>query len=274
MPMYPKTTGDCVTVKIKNASQANGGRMLLDNQLAEMIDIMLPVGELKTFATDEVDAWISKMAAYNQVWAEPDGSLLKKSDYPALFALIGYNYGWSNSNPNGTYTHTFTDVDGNEKSLVLYNDLDIDGNAKPVSGSPAYFRLPNFAGRFLRCKGTATYANKWTDTDGNEHEVLTEYKAEMYKGKLDAQRDITGNLAAICNGGPGGTAIWNQLQTVTNGAFYFKDDVRKEYRAKTDYNPNEAKAPIIASLESSKTTPSNQEVVSSFLTIKQLLRIA
>ena len=156
MPMYPKTVGECVTVKIKNSSQPNGGRMLLDNQLAEMLDIMLPVGELKTFATDEVDAWISKMAAYDQVWAEPDGSLLKKSDYPDLFALIGYKYGWSNSNPNGTYTHTFTDVDGNEKSLVLYNDLDIDGNAKPVSGSPAYFRIPNFAGRFLRCKGTAT----------------------------------------------------------------------------------------------------------------------
>ena len=194
MPMYPKTVGECVTVKIKNSSQPNGGRMLLDNQLAEMLDIMLPVGELKTFATDEVDAWISKMAAYDQVWAEPDGSLLKKSDYPDLFALIGYKYGWSNSNPNGTYTHTFTDVDGNEKSLVLYNDLDIDGNAKPVSGSPAYFRIPNFAGRFLRCKGTATYANKWTDTDGNEHEVLTEYKAEMYKGKLDAQRDIIGEV--------------------------------------------------------------------------------
>ncbi len=190
MPMYPKTVGECVTVKIKNESQPNGGRMHLDDQLAEMLDIMLPVGELKTFATDEVDAWISKMAAYNQVWVEPDGSLLKKSDYPDLFTLIGYKYGWSNSNPNGTYTHTFTDVDGNEKSLVLYNDLDIDGNAKAVSGSPAYFRLPNFAGRFLRCAGTATYANKWADTDGNEHEVLTTYTAEMYKGKLDAQRDI------------------------------------------------------------------------------------
>ena len=192
MPMYPKTVGECVTVKIKQESQPNGGRMHLDDQLAEMLDIMIPVGELKTFATDEVDAWVSKMAAYNQVWAEPDGSLLKKSDYPDLFTLIGYKYGWSNSNPNGTYTHTFTDVDGNEKSLVLYNDLDIDGNAKAVSGSPAYFRLPNFAGRFLRCAGTATYANKWADTDGNEHEVLTTYTAELYKGKLDAQRDITG----------------------------------------------------------------------------------
>ena len=258
MPMYPKTTGDCVTVKIKNASQANGGRMLLDNQLAEMIDIMLPVGELKTFATDEVDAWISKMAAYNQVWAEPDGSLLKKSDYPALFALIGYNYGWSNSNPNGTYTHTFTDVDGNEKSLVLYNDLDIDGNAKPVSGSPAYFRLPNFAGRFLRCKGTATYANKWTDTDGNEHEVLTEYKAEMYKGKLDAQRDITG----VMDGQVGD--VYEYL-----GAFQI-DELGKavDFSGYSDLGRY-----MRIHFHSSRDVPIAPEIIPSSQTLKYLLRI-
>ena len=197
MAQYPKTTGALVTVNIKNADKAGGdGRMKLDAQLAEMLDIMLPVGELKTFATDEVDAWISKMAAYNQVWAEPDGSLLKKSDYPELFALIGYNYGWSNTNPNGTATYSFTDNNGAAKSLVIYNDLDIDGNALPVSGTPAYFRLPNLSGRFLRCAGTASYVNKWTDTDGTVRQLLTEYKAEMYKGQLDAQRGIRGYVGA------------------------------------------------------------------------------
>lgn len=200
MGTYVKTTGDLVTVRPKLSSAANGGRMLLDDCIADILDVMLPVGELKTFATDKIDSWISRMAEYGQEWAVPDGSLLKVSDYPELFGLIGYNYGWSDTNPNGTYTHSFTDVGGSARSLTLPNDLDIDGNAKPVSGSPAYFRLPNFAGRFLRCAGTATYANKWEDTDGNEHEVLTTYNAEMYKGKLDAQRGISGKCLFILGG--------------------------------------------------------------------------
>lgn len=146
MAKYPKTTGECVTVKPKIASATNGGRMLLDEALMEMLDMMLPVGELKTFATDQVSAFKTKMAEYGQEWVEPDGRLLAKASYPELFNRVGYNYGWSSNNPNGTYTHSFTDVDGVEKSLVIYNDLDIDGNAKPVSGTPAYFRIPNFAG--------------------------------------------------------------------------------------------------------------------------------
>ena len=194
MGTYVKTTGDLVTVRPKKTSAANQGRMLLDNALIEMLDIMLPVGELKTFSTDQVDSWIAKMAEYGQEWMVPEGQLLKVADYPELFALIGYNYGWSDANPNTTYTYTFTDVNGASKSLTLYSDLDIDGNAKAVSGSPAYFRLPNYAGRFLRCAGTATYANKWTDTDGNERQLLTTYTAKMYRGKLDAQRGITGEV--------------------------------------------------------------------------------
>ena len=147
---------------------------------------------LKMMMSDEVDAWIAKMAEYGQEWCEPDGRLLKCTDYPELFALIGYNYGWSSTNPNGTSTYSFTDNNGASKSLVIYNDLDIDGNALPVSGTPAYFRIPNLAGRFLRCAGTASYVNKWTDTDGTVRQLLTEYKAEMYKGQLDAQRGIRG----------------------------------------------------------------------------------
>ena len=203
MAQYPKTTGALVTVNIRNANKAGGdGRMKLDAQLIEMFDIMLPIAELKTMRSDEVDAWIAKMAEYGQEWCTPDGRLLKCSDYPELFALIGYNYGWSSTNPNGTTTYSFTDNNGASKSLVIYNDLDIDGNALPVSGTPAYFRIPNLAGRFLRCAGTASYVNKWTDTDGTVRQLLTEYKAEMYRGQLDAQRGITGqleNIAAACN---------------------------------------------------------------------------
>ena len=143
MAKYPKTTGECVTVRPKKSTATNGGRMLLDDALIEMLDIMLPIGELKTFATDQVSIFKNKMAEYGQEWVEPDGRLLAKASYPDLFSLIGYNYGWSTNNPNGTYTHSFTDVDGVAKSLVIYNDLDIDGNAKPVSGTPAYFRIPN-----------------------------------------------------------------------------------------------------------------------------------
>ena len=188
MPQYMKTTGSLVTVKPKKESAANQGRMLLDDALIEMLDIMLPVGELKTFATDEIDSWIAKMSEYGQEWVEPDGRLLKVSDYPDLFALIGYNYGWSSTNPNGTYTYSFTDVNGVARSLQIYNDLEIDGNAKSAEGSPSYFRIPNFAGRFLRCAGTATYVNKWQDSDNVTRQLLTEYSAPMYKGQLDAQR--------------------------------------------------------------------------------------
>ena len=201
MPQYMKTTGSLVTVKPKKESAANQGRMLLDDALIEMLDIMLPVGELKTFATDEIDSWIAKMSEYGQEWVEPDGRLLKVSDYPDLFALIGYNYGWSSTNPNGTYTYSFTDVNGVARSLQIYNDLEIDGNAKSAEGSPSYFRIPNFAGRFLRCAGTATYVNKWQDSDNVTRQLLTEYSAPMYKGQLDAQRDISGSMGLSLTGG-------------------------------------------------------------------------
>lgn len=197
MAQYPKTTGALVTVNIRNANKAGGdGRMKLDAQLIEMMDILHPVGEVKFMMTDQVDPWIEKMAVYNQVWTRGDGSLVKVADYPRIFNDIGFKYGWSNTNPNGTYTYTFTDNNGSEKSIVIYEDLDIDGNAKPVpeGESPLYFRLPNLSGRFLRCAGTASYVNKWTDTDGTVRQLLTEYKAEMYKGQLDAQRGIRGLL--------------------------------------------------------------------------------
>ena len=193
MPQYMKSTGQLITVRPKKESAANQGRMILDDALIEMLDIMLPVGELKTFATDEIDSWIAKMSEYGQEWVEPDGRLLKVSDYPDLFALIGYNYGWSSTNPNGTYTYSFTDVNGVARSLQIYNDLEIDGNAKSAEGSPSYFRIPNLAGRFLRCAGTATYVNKWQDSDNVTRQLLTEYSAPMYKGQLDAQRDIRGS---------------------------------------------------------------------------------
>lgn len=204
MGHYPKTTGDLVTVNIRNADKAGGdGRLLLDEQLKEIMDILHPVGEVKFMMTDQVDPWIEKMAVYDQVWTGIDGSLVKVSDYPRLFNDIGYKYGYSNTNPNGTYTYSFTDNNGNSKSLVIYNDLDIDGNAKPVpeGESPLYFRLPNLSGRFLRCAGTASYVNKWTDTDGTVRQLLTEYKAEMYKGQLDAQRGISGSVGTVINYG-------------------------------------------------------------------------
>ena len=105
MAQYPKTTGALVTVNIRNANKAGGdGRMKLDAQLIEMMDILHPVGEVKFMMTDQVDPWIEKMAVYNQVWARGDGSLVKVADYPRIFNDIGFKYGWSNTQPNGTYT--------------------------------------------------------------------------------------------------------------------------------------------------------------------------
>ena len=196
MAQYPKTTGDLVTFKVKKSTAANGGRMKGDDLLKEMLDVMFPVAELKFMMAMEAESWITKMAEFDQEWCDPDGRLLPVSAYPKLFKDIGYTYGGSETNPNGTYIYSFTDNNGAARSLVIYNDLDIDGNAKPVVGTPAYFRIPNLAGRFLRCAGTATYVNKWTDTDGVTRQLLTEYKAEMGKGQLDAQRGITGEMQA------------------------------------------------------------------------------
>ena len=218
MAQYPKTTGALVTVNIRNANKAGGdGRMKLDAQLIEMMDILHPVGEVKFMMTDQVDPWIEKMAVYNQVWARGDGSLVKVADYPRIFNDIGFKYGWSNTNPNSTYTYTFTDNNGVARSLVIYEDLDIDGNAKPVpeGESPLYFRLPNLAGRFLRCAGTASYVNKWTDTNGTVRQLLTEYNAEMYRGQLDAQRGINGHLVFKT------LQIGTSIITKPSGAFDF-----------------------------------------------------
>ena len=269
MAKYPKTTGQLVTTRIKIDSALNGGRMLLDDQLKEMFNIMLPVAELKTMMSDEVDAWIEKMAEYGQEWCEPDGRLLKCTDYPELFALIGYNYGWSNTNPNGTTTYSFTDNNGTAKSLVLYNDLDIDGNALAVSGTPAYFRIPNLAGRFLRCAGTASYVNKWTDTDGTVRQLLTEYKAEMYKGQLDAQRGISGRIGnnePWSNRGFTGYG-WN----TATGAFpkLFIGDMAIKLEPGNEYLPLTA-----IRFDSSAVVPISLESNPSAISVCSLIRIA
>lgn len=256
MGQYIKTTGDLVTVRPKIESAANQGRMMLDNALIEMFNIMLPIGELKTFATDEVDSWVAKMSEYGQEWCEPDGRLLKCTDYPELFALIGYNYGWSSTNPNGTYTYTFTDVDGNEKSLVIYNDLDIDGNAKLVEGNPSYFRIPNFSGRFLRSAGTASYVNKWTDSEGTERQLLTEYKAEMYKGKLDAIRDISGSALILIH-----------PNEISSGAITAKIEYKSGASGSAIYLEG------LLKILSSYTTPTRNEIIPNTLSVLYLLRI-
>lgn len=268
MAMYPKTTGDCITFRPKVSTAANGGRMKGDDLIKEMFNIMLPVAELKTMMSDEVDAWIAKMAEYGQEWCTPDGHLLKVSDYPELFALIGYKYGWSNTNPNGTYTYTFTDNNGNERSLIIYTDLDIDGNAKPVpkGESPLYFRLPNLSGRFLRCAGTASYVNKWTDTDGTVRQLLTEYKAEMYRGQLDAQRGITGNVTIAAAGDAyhwiGATGVFIPSEKL--------NDVHVAEAAKTPNN-NISKG---FKMNSSLQTPTDISNHPATVSMMQLLRIA
>ena len=249
---YP-ATGETITFKVKKSTAPNGGRMKGDDLLKEMFNIMLPVAELKTMMSDEVDAWIAKMAEYGQEWCEPDGRLLKCTDYPELFALIGYNYGWSSTNPNGTSTYSFTDNNGNSKSLVIYNDLDIDGNALPVSGTPAYFRIPNLAGRFLRCAGTASYVNKWTDTDGTVRQLLTEYKAEMYRGQLDAQRGIRGYL--------GGT-----IQFQIDGAF--RIEPKKIMLSGNNYGC------YLVSFASSRVVPEGRENIPLSMGVSNLLRLA
>lgn len=259
MAMYPKTTGQAVTTRIKTATQDDDGRMKLDKQLKEMMDILHPVGEVKFLMSDQIAAWITEMARYSQTWTGIDGRLLKCTDYPELFALIGYKYGYSNTNPNGTYTYTFTDNDGNEKSLIIYNDLDIDGNAKPVpeGESPLYFRLPNLSGRFLRCAGTASYVNKWTDTDGTVRQLLTEYKAEMYKGHLDAQRGIYGST-------------WINR---TNGEHYtgvffarYDEDVHSGY-----YQEGFGKT---LCLDSSRVAPIANEMLPASMPVSYFIRIA
>lgn len=197
MAKYPKTTGQLVTTRIKIDSALNGGRMLLDDQLKEMIDLLWPVGaSTPEFFQENLDWWLELVAQYGIEVAPKDGRLLKVADYPKLFNDgIGYTYGWANSNPGPTTTYTGTDVDGNPITYVHPADLDVAGNALPVpeGTSPAYFRLPNTLARFKREAGEASFVNEWTDTDGNPHAILTEYKAEIGRGQLDAQRGISGS---------------------------------------------------------------------------------
>ena len=198
MAKYPKTTGQLVTTRIKIDSALNGGRMLLDDQLKEMIDLLWPVGaSTPEFFQENLDWWLELVAQYGIEVAPKDGRLLKVADYPKLFNDgIGYTYGWANSNPGPTTTYTGTDVDGNPITYVHPADLDVAGNALPVpeGTSPAYFRLPNTLARFKREAGEASFVNEWTDTDGNPHAILTEYKAEIGRGQLDAQRGIRGEI--------------------------------------------------------------------------------
>ena len=264
MAQYPKTTGALVTVNIRNANKAGGdGRMKLDAQLIEMMDILHPVGEVKFMMTDQVDPWIEKMAVYNQVWARGDGSLVKVADYPRIFNDIGFKYGWSNTNPNSTYTYTFTDNNGVARSLVIYEDLDIDGNAKPVpeGESPLYFRLPNLAGRFLRCAGTASYVNKWTDTDGTVRQLLTEYKAEMYRGQLDAQRGISGTIN-----------VWKVRESIQpSGSKAFNGESDRN----SGINPAGANSYSYGqiSFSSSRVVPVSKENIVASYQVKCLMRI-
>ena len=215
MAKYPKTTGQLVTTRIKIDSALNGGRMLLDDQLKEMIDLLWPVGaSTPEFFQEDIDWWLELVAQYGIEVAPKDGRLLKVADYPKLFSDgIGYTYGWANSNPGPTTTYTGTDVDGNPITYVHPADLDVAGNALPVpeGTSPAYFRLPNTLARFKREAGEASFVNEWTDTDGNPHAILTEYKAEIGRGQLDAQRGIfgTGFITGGANSDYGGALLNN-----------------------------------------------------------------
>lgn len=218
MAKYPKTTGQLVTTRIKIDSALNGGRMLLDDQLKEMIDLLWPVGaSTPEFFQEDLDWWLELVAQYGIEVAPKDGRLLKVADYPKLFNDgIGYTYGWANSNPGPTTTYTGTDVDGNPITYVHPADLDVAGNALPVPAgtSPAYFRLPNTLARFKREAGEASFVNEWTDTDGNPHAILTEYKAEIGRGQLDAQRGISGDFELITQAPQSQTGVFSKLKYI------------------------------------------------------------
>ena len=225
MAKYPKTTGQLVTTRIKIDSALNGGRMLLDDQLKEMIDLLWPVGaSTPEFFQEDLDWWLELVAQYGIEVAPKDGRLLKVADYPKLFNDgIGYTYGWADSNPGPTTTYTGTDVDGNPITYVHPADLDVAGNALPVpeGTSPAYFRLPNTLARFKREAGEASFVNEWTDTDGNPHAILTEYKAEIGRGHLDAQRGIRGDFELLTQTPQSQTGVFSKLEYIQDIATGF-----------------------------------------------------
>ena len=266
MAKYPKTTGQLVTTRIKIDSALNGGRMLLDDQLKEMIDLLWPVGaSTPEFFQENLDWWLELVAQYGIEVAPKDGRLLKVADYPKLFSDgIGYTYGWANSNPGPTTTYTGTDVDGNPITYVHPADLDVAGNALPVPAgtSPAYFRLPNTLARFKREAGDASFVNEWTDTDGNPHAILTEYKAEIGRGQLDAQRGITGDVKKFLCDSPfiGGTGAFYKTTSADYFHAYIGDGGLK-YLKHGLY------------LDSSGSLPVAIENVSINATVKQLIRI-
>ena len=267
--MYPKTNGQAVTTKIKLGTAPNGGRMLLDDQLKEMIDLLWPVGSLcpPCFA-DNMDHWLDVMAYYDMQATEGLGQLVAVADYPVLFGGCGYGYGWSHTNPGPTTTYTGTDVDGNPITYIHPADLDLAGNALPVpeGESPAYFRLPNLAGMFLRIKGESSYVNRWTDTDGNQHEIYTTYAAEMYRRMLDAQRGIWGRIRS-----EGGSGLFYTSQvTDSRSALIPVDSSTAGYQSTGGL---EARAPEF-NLNSSRVVPLADEIMPASLPTSALLRIA
>ena len=263
MAKYPKTTGQMVTTRIKIDSALNGGRMLLDDQLKEMIDLLWPVGaSTPEFFQENLDWWLELVAQYGIEVAPKDGRLLKVADYPKLFNDgIGYTYGWANSNPGPTTTYTGTDVDGNPITYVHPADLDVAGNALPVpeGTSPAYFRLPNTLARFKREAGEASFVNEWTDTDGNPHAILTEYKAEIGRGQLDAQRGIRGQAE-----------LQGTEWALTSGAFRDAGLIpNQEWSAHEDTRTNRFRL----GFDSSRVGPIAQETIPSSSVTRCLLRI-
>ena len=264
MAKYPKTTGQLVTTRIKIDSALNGGRMLLDDQLKEMIDLLWPVGaSTPEFFQENLDWWLELVAQYGIEVAPKDGRLLKVADYPKLFNDgIGYTYGWANSNPGPTTTYTGTDVDGNPITYVHPADLDVAGNALPVpeGTSPAYFRLPNTLARFKREAGEASFVNEWTDTDGNPHAILTEYKAEIGRGQLDAQRGISGSPGPILSGWSPTKPFWHKTEEWPYNIAVTKDI--NGYKANKGYFDTSTKVPLA------------QEIASINQTMQCLLRIS
>lgn len=264
MAKYPKTTGQLVTTRIKIDSALNGGRMLLDDQLKEMIDLLWPVGaSTPEFFQEDLDWWLELVAQYGIEVAPKDGRLLKVADYPKLFNDgIGYTYGWADSNPGPTETYTGTDVDGNPITYVHPADLDVAGNALPVpeGTSPAYFRLPNTLARFKREAGEASFVNEWTDTDGNPHAILTEYKAEIGRGQLDAQRGIRGKAE-----------LQGTESALTSGAF-----LDAGYIPNQEWSAHESTRTIRFRLgfDSSRVGPIAQETIPSSIVTSCLLRVS
>lgn len=177
----PKTNGKAVTINF------NGQKFLLDDFFPWLLDHMFPVGEQKDFTHDV--GLLAVLNALGQEWQVPEGQLLPRTSYPALFGKYGYKYGWGDTNP-------FT------------GDRDAQGNAIATSTSHTFFRVADERAKFLRARGTTpSLTNTWTDESGASHSVATTYSAEMYKTVLDAIRNIDGSIEGNIYGGSSGVAI-------------------------------------------------------------------